>query len=220
MNSGRLSVPKVLADSSLNTPDGDDIRRERWCRARRRPTRPRCGPCGDWLLRHLGGGFALLAFGDDISADAARRLAEGTIACRLVQVGGAARDDRIVIQDKDGLIATRYDARPKTCYLMRPDQHVCARWRGIRSRRRARCDLARDRQCRKGRAMGALITDPNMAAPDDFYEELIGLHRDLTEEQSALVNAKLILLLANHVGDRDVLREAMAAARADVVAGG
>ncbi len=68
--------------------------------------------------------------------------------------------------------------------------------------------------------MGALITDPNMAAPDDFYEDLIGLHRDLTEQQSALVNAKLILLLANHVGDHDVLREAMAAARADVAPGG
>ena len=68
--------------------------------------------------------------------------------------------------------------------------------------------------------MGALITDPNMTAPDDFYEDLIGLHRDLTEAQSALVNAKLILLLANHVGDRDVLRQAMAAARADVVSGG
>ena len=68
--------------------------------------------------------------------------------------------------------------------------------------------------------MGALITEPNMATPDDFYEDLIGLHRNLTEAQSALVNAKLILLLANHVGDRDVLREAMAAARADVVPGG
>ena len=68
--------------------------------------------------------------------------------------------------------------------------------------------------------MGALITDANMAAPDDFYEDLIGLHRDLTEAQSALVNAKLILLLANHVGDCDVVREAMAAARVDVVPGG
>jgi catechol 2,3-dioxygenase-like lactoylglutathione lyase family enzyme len=68
--------------------------------------------------------------------------------------------------------------------------------------------------------MGTLITVPNMAAADDFYEDLIGLHRDLTDAQSALVNAKLILLLANHVGDLDVLREAMAAARADVAPGG
>ena len=65
--------------------------------------------------------------------------------------------------------------------------------------------------------MATLTTDSNIARPDDFYEELIDLHRDLTEAQSALVNAKLILLLANHIGDPDVLRAAMAAARADIV---
>ena len=64
--------------------------------------------------------------------------------------------------------------------------------------------------------MATLVTDPNIAAPDDFYEALILLHRDLTEAQSALVNAKLILLLANHVGDAAVLRAAMAAAREGV----
>ena len=63
-----------------------------------------------------------------------------------------------------------------------------------------------------------LNSEPNLASPDDFYEELIDLHRDLTDEQSALVNAKLILLLANHIGDLGVLRAAMAAAREDVVA--
>jgi hypothetical protein len=61
--------------------------------------------------------------------------------------------------------------------------------------------------------MTTLNTQPNIAAPDDFYEELIGLHRGLTDAQSALVNAKLILLLANHVGDPQVLRAAMDAAR-------
>ena len=64
-----------------------------------------------------------------------------------------------------------------------------------------------------------LNTEPNLAAPDDFYQELIDTHRDLTEEQSALVNAKLILLLANHVGDLGVLRAALTAAREDVAAG-
>jgi len=68
--------------------------------------------------------------------------------------------------------------------------------------------------------VGALNTEPNLAAPDDFYDDLIALHRDLTETQSALVNAKLILLLANHVGDSDILREAMAAAREDIAAHG
>jgi hypothetical protein len=58
-----------------------------------------------------------------------------------------------------------------------------------------------------------LNTEPNLASPDDFYEALIETHRGLSSEQSALLNAKLILLLANHVGDLDVLREAMAKAR-------
>jgi hypothetical protein len=61
-----------------------------------------------------------------------------------------------------------------------------------------------------------LNTELNILAPDDFYEELVELHRDLSDEQSALVNAKLILVLANHIGDPAVLREAMRAAREDV----
>jgi len=61
-----------------------------------------------------------------------------------------------------------------------------------------------------------LNIESNLAAPDDFYQELIDLHRGLTDADSALVNAKLVLLLANHIGDMAVLREAMAAARTDV----
>ena len=64
--------------------------------------------------------------------------------------------------------------------------------------------------------MATLNTAPNLPAPDDFYDALIALHRDLSEPQSALVNAKLILLLANHIGDPAVLAEAMEAARRDV----
>ena len=60
--------------------------------------------------------------------------------------------------------------------------------------------------------MATLNLQPNMSRPDDFYEALITLHRDLTPEQSARVNAKLVLLLANHVGDMDVLQQALAAA--------
>ncbi|RED45757.1 DUF2783 domain-containing protein [Aestuariispira insulae] len=57
--------------------------------------------------------------------------------------------------------------------------------------------------------MTMINTDPNIIGPDDFYQELIDLHRDLSDEQSARVNAKLILLLANHIGDREILKEAM-----------
>ena len=50
---------------------------------------------------------------------------------------------------------------------------------------------------------------------DDFYEALIDTHRDLSDDESAMVNARLVLLLANHVGDLSVLREAMQMARQD-----
>ncbi len=61
--------------------------------------------------------------------------------------------------------------------------------------------------------MAGLNVEINLQSPDDFYAALIELHRGLTEEQSELVNARLILLLANHVGDVEVLREAMQHAR-------
>jgi hypothetical protein len=58
-----------------------------------------------------------------------------------------------------------------------------------------------------------LITDLRLSAPDDFYQALLDAHRGLSEEQSQLLNARLILLLSNQIGDLDVLREALAAAR-------
>ncbi len=58
-----------------------------------------------------------------------------------------------------------------------------------------------------------LIKSPNTAAPDDLYEQLIELHRDLSPEESQAVNARLILLLANHIGDPDVLSEAIELAK-------
>lgn len=61
-----------------------------------------------------------------------------------------------------------------------------------------------------------LDTRLRLADPDAFYESLIDMHRDLTDSDSHLVNAKLILLLANQIGDLDVLREAMALARQGV----
>jgi 3-(3-hydroxy-phenyl)propionate hydroxylase len=63
--------------------------------------------------------------------------------------------------------------------------------------------------------MSQLMTAPNLTSPDDFYEALIEMHRDLDDAQSQAVNARLILLLANHIGDLQVLRDAMAHARAD-----
>ena len=58
-----------------------------------------------------------------------------------------------------------------------------------------------------------LITEPHLSAPDDFYEALIDAHRDLTFAESQALNARLLLLLANHIGTLDVLKAALAAAR-------
>jgi hypothetical protein len=72
--------------------------------------------------------------------------------------------------------------------------------------------------------MQHLNTQPNFGVPgqsyvraytpgDDFYEMLIEAHRGLSDEHSRALNARLILLLANHVGDLRVLSQALAAAR-------
>lgn len=58
-----------------------------------------------------------------------------------------------------------------------------------------------------------LNTEINLDNPDGFYHALNVMHRDLSDAQSARVNANLILLLANHIGDMKVLDEAMQAAR-------
>ena len=59
----------------------------------------------------------------------------------------------------------------------------------------------------------ALTTTPNLSAPDEFYQALIETHQDLSPAQSQALNARLVLLLANHIGSLDVLREALRVAR-------
>ena len=59
-----------------------------------------------------------------------------------------------------------------------------------------------------------LVTQANLSAPDDFYEALIDAHKDLSTPQSHALNARLVLLLANHIGALPVLRQALQAARA------
>ena len=62
--------------------------------------------------------------------------------------------------------------------------------------------------------MSALIIDPNIADPDGFYAELLALHEGRGKPESDAVNARLVLILANHIGDRETLRQAFALAEA------
>jgi Protein of unknown function (DUF2783) len=61
--------------------------------------------------------------------------------------------------------------------------------------------------------MTTLTLDANISDPDGFYAELIGIHEGLSDDESAALNARLVLILANHIGDRAVLSQALAAAR-------
>ena len=87
------------------------------------------GAGAPWLLDHLHDGFTLLAFGDADPANGRRSACArpDSLAVSL-QVGGDAADGDAAARSR-GLLRERYDGRPGTCYLLRPDQHVCARWR-------------------------------------------------------------------------------------------
>jgi len=82
-----------------------------------------------WLLdavSQAGTGFTLLHFG---RADEATRAAVAAMGLPRVELLEAAEPTPDALHDAQGLAARRYDARPGTCYLIRPDQHVAARWR-------------------------------------------------------------------------------------------
>jgi 3-(3-hydroxy-phenyl)propionate hydroxylase len=127
VNSGRLSSPAVHDDSPLNTPDAAGAFGEAAHGARPgavAPDAPLDGGGAPWLIDRLGGRFALVAYGAD--GEVARTaLAD----CAIVEVAAAATGARA--GDRDGHVARRYDMRPGTCYLVRPDQHICARWRAL-----------------------------------------------------------------------------------------
>jgi hypothetical protein len=61
--------------------------------------------------------------------------------------------------------------------------------------------------------MAELITAPNLNGADDLYEALVRMHEGLSEAESLRVWAKLVLTLANHIGDRAVIEQAIAVAR-------
>jgi hypothetical protein len=66
--------------------------------------------------------------------------------------------------------------------------------------------------------MSSLIQSPNLRDPDGFYAALVTAHDGLSDETSELLNARLVLILANHIGDPQVLQEALALARAPLAA--
>ncbi|MRV71783.1 FAD-dependent oxidoreductase [Duganella sp. FT92W] len=146
VNSGRLSLPSTYVDSALNTADTDAFA------GGLRPGAPAAdapvtmGGEADWLLRNTGGVFTGIYFaGAADDAEAMRgfaALADSGVPVRTVMVAPRGQGGNGVFEDCEGLATARYDARPGTYYLLRPDQHVCARWRTF-SAGQVRAALAR-----------------------------------------------------------------------------
>ena len=143
VNSGRLSVPSYLVHSRLNTPDAEAFAGDMVPGAPMADAPVEAAGQAGWLLDAVGNRFVLLLFLSDVDKltpswrDQVDALASGPIPIETVVVtpqGGELRGLR-VLKDAQGLAAARYDATPGTAYLVRPDQHVAARWRTLQPAR-------------------------------------------------------------------------------------
>jgi 3-(3-hydroxy-phenyl)propionate hydroxylase len=141
VNSGRLSTPTTLVASTLNTPDDEPFAGAMMPGAPAADAPVRVAGEPAWFLAHTGGSFVAVVFSDSgtLGADVASdlgSLAHAAIPVRTLVVvpKGVASQPQTgytVVEDAEGMLAQRFDAREGTCYLLRPDQHVCARWRRL-----------------------------------------------------------------------------------------
>jgi 3-(3-hydroxy-phenyl)propionate hydroxylase len=129
VNSGRLSLPSTYIDSPLNTPDTSAFA------GRMQPGAPAADapvltPTGErrWFLQQVGDRFTVLKFTDTCLPDAE---VPGTTVLQILSAGASVSPNSSALIDVDGLLAARFDASPGTTYLLRPDQHIAARWRAF-----------------------------------------------------------------------------------------
>lgn len=140
VNSGRLSIPAVLVNSALNTPDADLFAGSMVPGAPATDAPVAVNGELRWLLQCTGGSFNGLYFAEAMS-ELPSEVASGIAALTLDRI---AVDTRVVVEpgnpielppgvmkfeDYEDFLIQRFDASPGTFYLLRPDQHVCARWR-------------------------------------------------------------------------------------------
>jgi 3-(3-hydroxy-phenyl)propionate hydroxylase len=139
VNSGRLSMPSFLTGSLLNTPDADAFEGHMVPGAPMDDAPVQVNGQDTWLLDQVGHGFACLLFADAVPSAQVlaqlQTLSSGAlpvtpliVAPRALEVPGVK-----VVVDAQGWIAKRYDGKAGTTYLLRPDQHVVARWRQLDS---------------------------------------------------------------------------------------
>jgi 3-(3-hydroxy-phenyl)propionate hydroxylase len=134
VNSGRLSMPTTYRDSALDTRDADSFVSVLVPGSPASDAPVRVDGKPGWLLDCLGGSPAVLYFAaPERGSDLAQlvELADGAKVIEIVPAGGSApaTEGVAVVEDVEGLAARRYGGAPGTIYLLRPDQHVAARWR-------------------------------------------------------------------------------------------
>ena len=132
VNSGRLSVPAVLRDSPLNTPDLDRFDGELVPGAVASDAPVRVNGRDGWFLQQMGSVFTGVLFNSSSeSIESLRALDIRPI--HVVPAGSSVpkQGDVDVVEDVEGLLARRFDAKPGTFYLLRPDQHVAMRARSF-----------------------------------------------------------------------------------------
>ncbi|KQQ96910.1 FAD-dependent oxidoreductase [Massilia sp. Leaf139] len=135
VNSGRLSTPSTYLDSALNTPDADDFAHGPCPGAPASDAPVTAAGVPGWLLRHTGGVFTGLYFAggahDAQAFEHAVQLARDPLPVLTLLIAPPGQGGPGLLEDSAGLVAARYGATAGSYYLLRPDQHVCARWRGF-----------------------------------------------------------------------------------------
>jgi 3-(3-hydroxy-phenyl)propionate hydroxylase len=130
VNSGRLSVPSYYIDSPLNTPDVDTFAGSMEPGAPLDDAPVSVDGRASWLLDHIGNRFKLMVYCDDASTlDLALLRSVENVEVVVVTSREQPLKGLTVLHDVKGRFAQRFDAKHGTTYLVRPDQHVCARWR-------------------------------------------------------------------------------------------
>lgn len=234
LNSGRLSVPCSYEKSPLNSRDVEGFS----------AGLPPGEPCMDapvqlervpsWLLNFFSDGFTVLLH-MTLQADVKKiktllTQSSSKIMLKAVVLSNdnidlselAGIENCSIIVDVNGKVCERYDLNEGGVYLIRPDQHVCGRWRAFSIN-----DINQAVNCALGVAFIKDKADPeklnadehsldfedNFEDADSFYYELVQHQSKMNENESQIFNAKLVLILANQIGDKKRLSDAMAMAK-------
>lgn len=211
INSGRLSTPSVYTGSPLNTPDTDVFSSSMLPGTACADAPVLADGRQDWLLHFLGNDFTLLYYtGTEGAIPDPGDMTSWPVPVRLIivtsnhtPVAGVQ-----ILQDENGYLKGRYDLQPGTCYLVRPDQYVAARWRQFDKSNvyQALCRACMLQVLEEKTVVAATeqaITTGAIlpAAHDRFFRQFCELHQGLNAAESAALNSKLIVLLANELGD-------------------